>query len=163
MRIRKLIYAVRFFCLFICFLIFLRHVKTMTRIGCVGHWANEHCPSYNDRCGHLGDMPLDPQGHYIKCSPWTPWVDNSYPVAQLNHYWTLSLSDFLRKIHRGKGGSYSKTEGAAYRHTGEFHSHATPNKNPFVVDTSLLDRYGSFFADLKQRCPVCFDTSLYTM
>ena len=52
------------------------------------------------------------------CQPWTPWIDNHYPIAQLNHYWTLSLSDFLRKIHRGKGGSYSKTNGESYRNTG---------------------------------------------
>jgi len=58
----------------------------------------------------------------LACQPWTPWIDNHYPIAQLNHYWTLSLSDFLRKIHRGKGGSYSKTNGESYRNTGAYSS-----------------------------------------
>lgn len=81
--------------------------------------------------------------------------------TQLNHYWTLSLSDFLRKIHRGKGGSYSKHDGSQFRSTGEFHNHARPGRQPFVNDTSFLDKYGGFFADLKQRCPYCFDLSFY--
>ena len=79
-------------------------IKTISRIGCSKQWTNnEHCPGYIETCpfGH-GEL-LDPEQRYIPCGPWTPWVDNKYPVAQLNHYWTLSLADYLRKIHRGKG------------------------------------------------------------
>lgn len=80
------------------------HIKTISRVGCSDHWEIEHCPNFKKGCPY-GDNPIDPQGRFIKCGPWTPWVDNDYRVAQLNHYWTLSLNDFLRKIHRGKGGS----------------------------------------------------------
>ena len=63
----------------------------------------EHCPGYTGQCGYGGGNLLDPEGRSIHCGPWTPYVDNAYPNAQLNHYWTLSLADYLRKIHRGKG------------------------------------------------------------
>lgn len=67
-------------------------MKSVNRIGCVDMWHNEHCPAYSDQCpSKYGHKPIDPQGHYIECKPWTPWIDNYYPVAQLNHYWTLSL------------------------------------------------------------------------
>jgi hypothetical protein len=47
----------------------------------------------------------------------TPFVDNHYPIAQLNHYWTLSLTDFTRKIHRGYSGGAAKS-GDGMRSTG---------------------------------------------
>ncbi|RYH29447.1 hypothetical protein EON65_08465 [archaeon] len=137
------------------------HIKTVTRLTCVDHFVNEHCPTYrSDSDCPYGSRPIDPQGHYINCGPWTPWVDNHYPVAQLNHYWTLSLQDFLRKIHRGKGGSYAKGDGNEYRGSREFFGHAR-QKLPFVDDESFLKYYGSFFTHLKTVCPACFDTSLY--
>lgn len=143
---------------FCCVLLF-SHIKSINRVGCVDLWHNEHCPAYRDSCPY-GIRPIDPQGHYLDCQPWTPWIDNYYPVAQLNHYWTLSLADFLRKIHRGKGGSYGR-EGPSYRSTGEFHGHAKVTTQPFVNDTSLINIYGAFFADIKQRCPLCFENSYY--
>mmetsp|Transcript_1340 Transcript_1340/g.2173 ORF Transcript_1340/g.2173 Transcript_1340/m.2173 type:complete len:389 (+) Transcript_1340:54-1220(+) len=136
------------------------HIKSVNRVGCVELWHNEHCPNYRASCP-FETRPKDPENHTLNCQPWTPWIDNNYPTAQLNHYWTLSLADFLRKIHRGKGGSYSKQDGSAYRHTGEFHGHATPARVPFVNDVSLIERHGAFFAELKQICPLCFDTALY--
>lgn len=125
------------------------------------HFENEHCPVFTKptQCPY-GVKPIDPQGHYISCSPWTPWVDNHYPVAQLNHYWTLSLQDFLRKIHRGKGGSYAKVSGEEFRNTREFFGHAI-QKLPFVDDHTFINRYGELFDQLKRVCPACFDTSYY--
>lgn len=135
----------------------------MSRVGCVELWHNEHCPKYSDLCpSKYGQRPVDPEGRYIECKPWTPWVDNHYPVAQLNHYWTLSLDDFLRKIHRGKGGSYTKHNGSAYRSTGEFHTHAVAGPRPFVEDRSFLQLYGELFSGLKKSCPRCFDTAIYS-
>ena len=119
-------------------------------------WRNEHCPVFVPTCP-FGSNPKTPENRSIACLSYTPWIDNYSPNAQLNHYWTLSLADFLRKIHRGKGGSYSKTNGASFRNTGKFFKHATPNRVPFVEDHSFIDRYGLFFADLKVRCPACFD------
>jgi len=107
----------------------------------------------------FGHKLIDPQGHYFKSGPWTPWQDNSYPYAQLNHYWTLSLFDFLRKIHRGKGGNYPKYSDQS-RSTGEFHNHGKQVMG-FVNDTSFLDYYGEYFAGLKKNCPLCFNYSLY--
>ena len=144
-------------------LLFSRHVKSINRVACVDAFQNEHCPKYDETTcpAALGNRPIDPQGHYIDCQPWTPWVDNYYPVVQLNHYWTLSLHDFLRKIHRGKGGSYAKNDVTQYRTTNEFFAHARPGKHSFVNDTALLDLYGIFYANMKQRCPVCFDSTLH--
>jgi hypothetical protein len=133
-------------------------------VVCVETWHNEHCPSYTDasQCP-FGSRPKDPENHTINCQSWTPWIDNNYPTAQLNHYWTLSLADFLRKIHRGKGGSYSKQDGSQFRNTGEFHAHATPVRptTPFVDDMTLHTLYGAFYASLKVICPSCFDTAYY--
>lgn len=137
-----------------------RHIKSVNRVACVDTWHNEHCPVYRASCP-FGQRPVDPENHTLACQSWTPWIDNYYPTAQLNHYWTLSLADFLRKIHRGKGGSYSKTDGAHFRGTTEFFNHARPGRVPFVNDTTFLDRYGDLFAELKQRCPKCFDVSYY--
>jgi hypothetical protein len=119
----------------------------------VDHFENEHCPVYTRRgqCPY-GNKPIDPQGNYIACSPWTPWVDN--------HYWTLSLQDFLRKIHRGKGGGYAKSAGEEFRSSREFFSHAI-QPLPFVHDNSFLVRYGALFEHLKHVCPACFDVSYY--
>lgn len=135
------------------------HIKTISRIGCSKNWVNEHCPEYQPKCIY-GHKPIDPVGRYINCGPWTPYTDNDYRGAQLNHYWTLSLADFLRKIHRGKGGSYAKNTDQ-FRNTGEFFAHSVQGPAPFVNDTSFLNLYGEFFAELKYRCPYCFDTSFY--
>lgn len=132
----------------------------MNRVACVDSWHNEHCPGYTSDCP-FGARPKDPENHTLACQSWTPWIDNNYPTAQLNHYWTLSLADFLRKIHRGKGGSYSKGSGESYRNTGEFHNHARPGRQPFVEDLSLLKIYGALFAELKVACPRCFDLSFF--
>lgn len=136
------------------------HIKTINRLECADHWENEHCPQYKATCPY-GLKPVDPQGHFIKCGPWTPWVDNNYPVAQLNHYWTLSLTDFLRKIHRGKGGSYAKNTDQ-FRNTGEFFNHAWI-KEGFVDDIAMIKYYAPFFQELKNVCPRCFDLSYYYM
>ena len=136
------------------------HIKTINRLECADKFVNEHCPNYKPKCPY-GLKPIDPQGHYITCGPWTPWVDNYYPIAQLNHYWTLSLSDFLRKIHRGKGGSYAKNTDQ-FRNTDEFFKHALP-KTGFVNDTAMLQYYSPFFKQLKEVCPKCFDLSYYYM
>lgn len=136
------------------------HIKTINRLECMDHFENEHCPVYTGKCPY-GAKPMDPQGHVITCGPWTPWVDNYYPIAQLNHYWTLSLSDFLRKIHRGKGGSYAKNTDN-FRHTEEFFRHGWQRAG-FVNDTIIIKKYGNFFEELKTACPRCFDLSYYYM
>jgi hypothetical protein len=41
----------------------------------------------------LFSLPL-PTGRHFE----TPFVANHYPIAQLNHYWTLSYKDFLRFV-----------------------------------------------------------------
>lgn len=75
-------------------------VKTIARIDCVDTWKSPHFPVYKS-CPYTGG-PMDPLGHVLRAGADTPYVDNSvYRVAQLNHYWTLSLAHFLRKIHRG--------------------------------------------------------------
>ena len=134
------------------------HIKTISRVSCVDRWVHDHAPNFKSGCP-FGHKLLDPEGHYFKSGPWTPWVDNKYPNAQLNHYWTLSLFDFLRKIHRGKGGNYPKYSDQS-RSTGEFHNHGIVRMG-FVNDTSFLDYYGAFFEKLKKECPRCFDNSLY--
>jgi hypothetical protein len=135
-----------------------KHIKTINRIECADHWENEHCPQYKATCP-FGSKAVDPQGHFIKCTYFTPWIDNNYPIAQLNHYWTLSLADFLRKIHRGKGGSYAKNTDN-FRSTGEFFRHGHI-KEGFVNDTIMITKYGPFFDQLKDNCPKCFDLSYY--
>ena len=130
------------------------HIKTITRVSCVDRWVNDHAPNFKADCP-FGEKLVDPQGHFFKASAFTPWVDNSYPNAQLNHYWSVSLFDFMRKIHRGKGGNYPR-RGDQARHTGEFHNHGRPGRTPFVNDTSFLDYYGDYFRELKQACPHCF-------
>lgn len=134
-------------------------IKTISRIGCSKRWSNsEHCPGYNE-CGWGHGELLDPEQRYIPCKAWTPWVDNKYPVAQLNHYWSLSLSDYLRKIHRGKGGSYPKNTDQ-FRNTNEFFDHGS-RKEGMVNDTSFLTYYGGFFDKMKTACPKCFDVSYH--
>ena len=134
------------------------HIKTISRVSCVERWVHDHAPNFKSDCP-FGHKLIDPQGHYFKSGPWTPWTDNSYPYAQLNHYWTLSLFDFLRKIHRGKGGNYPKYSDQS-RSSGEFHHHGKQRMG-FVNDTSFLDYYGAYFAALKRACPLCFDSKLY--
>ena len=136
------------------------HIKIISRMSCYDHFVDEHSLKYKANCP-FGQNVIDPQGHYFKPGPWTPWTANHYPIAQLNHYWTLSLFDFLRKIHRGKGGSYSKYGGSS-RHTAEFFSHGT-QKVGYVTDLSFLNYYGAFFNNLKNICPSCFSTTLFNL
>jgi hypothetical protein len=123
-----------------------RHIKSVNRISCVDSWHNEHCPTYREVCP-FGKSPKDPENHTLACQSWTPWIDNYYPTAQLNHYWTLSLADFLRKIHRGKGGSYSKRDGADFRNTG----------TPWHTKTHCFDSFAksAAFISPEQRTLQC--------
>lgn len=131
------------------------HVKTVSRPGCVAKIYNPHFAELSPSCPQ-GVNPEDPEHHRLKSTYVTPWVDNHYPIAQLNHYWTTSLRDFLRKIHRGIGSDVSPEKGS-FRSTDMFvEQQSAIHGNKPTRDTSFLDRYGSFYKHLKMRCPDCF-------
>lgn len=132
------------------------HIKTIARVACVENWKQVHFPIYGHSCGNLGWNPIDPEGRYIAPDFKTPWVANWYPVAQLNHYWSLNLAQFVRKSHRGYGGDSDKTVGT-HRNSGDLLDHMKILS--FVNDTSFIDHYGTYFKSLKTVCPHCFDLS----
>lgn len=129
-----------------------KHVKTIARVMCAETWHNVHYPHYKHPCENYGTKPVDPQGHQLVPDYFTPWVDNYYPEVQLNHYWTLSMLQFLRKIHRGIGDTDKSID--KYRSTIDLFTHQREKK--FVVDTSFGKRYGEFFDYMKSTCPDCF-------
>jgi hypothetical protein len=134
------------------------HIKTIARTKCVETWPNVHYPIYQSSCQKYG-KPVDPQGHRLTPDYHTPYVDNYYPIVQLNHYWTLSLSQFMRKIHRGIGDT-DKSLGK-YRSTNDFFEHV--RRIQFVVDNSFMELYGVFFIHMKHICPQCFNMKYYFM
>jgi hypothetical protein len=100
---------------------------------------------------------VDPQGHRLIPDYHTPWVDNYYPEAQINHYWTLNMVQFIRKIHRGIGDTDESID--TYRSTNDLFHHQRQMR--FVKDYSFIERYGEFFAMMKKTCPHCFDLKYY--
>lgn len=137
---------------------FNSHVKAISRITCVAQFERSgHCPRYIKSCPY-GSMPRDTLEREFDCPFTEPFKGPDYPVAQLNHYWTLSLPDFLRKIHRGRGGrDFKHTDG--FRSTSEFFEHSLGHN--FVDDMMMIEKYGSFFQLLKQICPHCFEVAYY--
>lgn len=134
-------------------------VKSVTRPGCVGKIYNPHFMELSSSCPQ-GTSPHDPQHHKISSSPFTPWTDNYYPIAQLNHYWSTSLKDFLRKIHRGIGSDVAPEKGS-FRSSDMFifrKSDQQPNSP--TKDTAFHGRYGQFYKKLKMNCPDCFRLDL---
>jgi hypothetical protein len=130
-------------------------IKSITRPGCISKIYNPHFAELSPSCPQ-GTSPHDPEHHVIKSGYATPWVDNHYPIAQLNHYWTTSLRDFLRKIHRGIGSDVPPEKGS-FRSSDMFVERAsTRHGNEPTRDTSFLERYGSFYKSLKMDCPDCF-------
>jgi hypothetical protein len=133
------------------------YIKTIGRVSCVENWASVHHPKYRASCP-FGQNPIDPMGHYIKPAMTTPYADNSqYAVAQLNHYWALSLAHFINKVHHGKGDA-TRTP-ASFHNTNDFFEHS--RRYPFVDDDSIIKIYGSYFETVKKTCPRCFDVKLY--
>lgn len=133
------------------------YLKTIGRLSCVESWASVHHPNYRASCP-FGQNPIDPMGHFIKPAMKTPYTDNSqYAVAQLNHYWALSLAHFINKVHHGKGDA-TRTP-ASFHNTNDFFEHS--RRYSFVDDDSIIKIYGPYFDAVKKACPRCFDVKLY--
>jgi hypothetical protein len=73
------------------------------RVGCVQHWNQVHYPIYKQECENFGHYALDPQGNYLDPLVYTPHFKdaNRFDTAQLNHYWSTNLPQFVKKSHRG--------------------------------------------------------------
>lgn len=157
-------------------------LKSITRTSCIKGYGNPHVAYLSSTCSY-SRHPVDPNHKSLNISsPVTSYQVRTYPVAQLNHYWSASYADFLRKMHRGKGMDQHKT-GGNFRTTDELlqlypghedisrlreqtskkHNRYEKSalKGTFVVDNSFQMRYGAFFKELKRLCHACFDPAYF--
>lgn len=74
-----------------------QHVKTIARTRCIDYVASPHYCAYKG-----GAKPVSEQG--ASCSgPFS--VPPSHQTVWVNHYFTRSAQDYVRKVQRGKGSS----------------------------------------------------------
>ena len=147
------------------------HVKSMTRLVCLEKIYNQHFGALTNKCP-FGQQAVNPQGQRFTT---TYAVDLGaqdkdpsyiYSLAQLNHYWALSLQDFVRKSHRGHRGVFHGGPDQ-YRGIDEYFLHAKQlvgngaKKDHFVNDTAFMDKYGYWFHQLRLKCRSCLDTKWF--
>lgn len=81
------------------------HIKCLARPSCVNKVESPHYMSLFADCPYpKGTQTLS--GITFAPAPTSAAAErhvSSYPIAQLNHYWTTSVEDFMRKVHRGRG------------------------------------------------------------
>jgi hypothetical protein len=120
--------------------------KTIARVGCVKNWVDPHFPNFRVDCPY-GDKLLE------------LYKESTLEVAQVNHYWTLSLKHFLRKMHRGPGSEKDRpSHEHRNRSTVQLFAHI---KGARISDRSFLTYYGDYFAKLKLVCLQCFNITHY--
>lgn len=129
------------------------HVKSMARPACV---EKINSPHYMDL---FASCPYTPRittisGKTFANSPVSHAADRhvNYDIAQLNHYWSTSVGDFMRKVHRGRGIK----QAGVYRNSADL---PVRSKGPMMRDTVFHKLYGSYFNTFKVSCPECFDMS----
>eukprot|EP01033_Poteriospumella_lacustris_P014988 gene14988-10723_t len=131
------------------------HIKCLARPSCVDKVESPHYMTL------FADCPFPKKTQTLSGITFPPAPTSaaaerhvsSYPIAQLNHYWTTSVEDFMRKVHRGRGVK----QAGVYRNSGDL---PVRSKGPMVKDTVLHRTYGAMYVDWKRTCPECFDLSL---
>lgn len=124
-------------------------VKTIARLSCLSVWKSNHYPLLLMLCPY-STMLQDAEGH--KIAPASSSMESTYRIAQLNHYYSLSLSDYLRKSHRGYNRSGWSLE-TMYPSSRNF---LILSKKSVVQDDSLRQLYGSYFDSVVDACHECF-------
>jgi hypothetical protein len=120
--------------------------KTIARVGCVKNWVDPHFPHFKGDCPYGVKLP-------------ELFKESGFQVAQVNHYWTLSLKHFLRKMHRGPGSERGRSSHEhRHRSTIQLFSHI---KGSRIMDRSFLKYYGDYFDELKSICMQCFNITHY--
>lgn len=130
------------------------HVKSIARPNCVSKISSPHYMEVFETCPFDKRM-MTLSRRKFPLSSVTTGIEKpaNYKIAQLNHYWSTSVEDFLRKVHRGRGIK----QAGIYRNSADL---PVRSQGPMVTDTVFHDIYGAYFNELKRSCPECFDLSV---